>query len=82
MPFVNRAVYQKSKAPQIWCRLHHRRKWAVLAYLPHLITQQINNLINVRKRPTNFIILHECTKNHTHMAYSYQEMMCISVQAI
>ena len=48
----------------------------------HLITQQINNLINVRKRPTNFISLHDSIKNHTHIAYSYQEMMCTSVQVI
>ena len=33
-----------------------------MVLLPHLITQQINNLIKVKKRPKNFIILHECTK--------------------
>ena len=82
MPFVNRAVFQKTKVPQIKCRLYHRPKWVILVLLPHLIPLQINNLINVRKRPTNFIILHECTKNHTHMAYSYQEMMRTSLQTI
>ena len=51
-------------------------------YLPHLFTQQINHLVNVRKRPRNLIILHECSKNHTYMAYSYEEMMRTSVQAI
>ena len=50
--------------------------------LPHLLTQQVNHLVNVRKRPRNLIILHECSKNHTHMAYSYKEMMRTSVQAI
>ena len=43
---------------------------------------QIKNLINVKNRPTNVIILHECTKSHTHMDYSYQEMMRTSVQTI
>ena len=31
---------------------------------------------------TNFIILLKCTKSHTHMVDSYQEMMPTSVQAI
>ena len=35
-----------------------------------------------KERPTNFISLNDCTKNHTHMVYSYQEMMCTSVQSI
>ena len=52
-----------------------------MVLLPHLITQRINNLTNVRKGPTNFIILHGCTKNHTDMTYSYQEMMRTSVPA-
>ena len=40
---------------------------------------QTNQQFDKCKRLTNFIILNECTKNHTHMDYSYQEMMRTSV---
>ena len=35
-----------------------------------------------KKETYKFHVLREYTKSHTHMAYSYQEMMHTSVQAI
>ena len=35
-----------------------------------------------KKETYKFNIRHECVKNHTHIAYSYQEMMHTSVWAI
>ena len=88
MPFVNTAVFQKSKVPHIMQTSDIMQgQFDPFITFNHPTNQQFDKckketykFHEITKNHTH--TLHESTKSHTHMAYSYQEMMCTSVQAI